>query len=155
MNLEDFLTLGTLYCLISATRGNIVRIDSATYDTIRVSLTVVIRFTDASVNRYTPSLYVYCTVEKWTMMWNSRRKSRSRNPMKANLTPWLCGQLALILLKTHIFITKVASPHGQSNISSILVTISSTESCIFSKHMARKHNLIMATRLASMFTDVH
>ena len=55
VNLEDFLTLGTLYCLISATRGNIVRIDSATDDTIRVSLTVAIRFTDASVNRYTPS----------------------------------------------------------------------------------------------------
>ena len=55
MNLEDFLTLGTLYCLISATRGNIVRIDSATDDTIRVSLGVAIRFTDASVNRYTPS----------------------------------------------------------------------------------------------------
>ena len=71
---------------------------------------------------------------------NPRRKSRSRNPIKANLTPWLCGQLALILLKTHIFITKVTSPHGQSNISSILVTISSTESCIFSKHKARKHN---------------
>ena len=46
------------------------------------------------------------------------------------ISPWLCGQLALILLKTHIFITKVTSPHGESNISSILVTISSTESCI-------------------------
>ena len=32
-----------------------MRIDSATDDTIRVSLTVAIRFTDASVNRYTPS----------------------------------------------------------------------------------------------------
>ena len=35
--------------------GNIVRIDSCTDDTIRVSLTIAIRFTDASVNRYTPS----------------------------------------------------------------------------------------------------
>ena len=34
----------------------------------------------------------------------------------------------------------------------ILATISSTESCIVSKHMARN---IMATRLASMFTDAH
>ena len=32
-----------------------MRIDSATDDTIRVSLTVAIQFTDASVNRYTPS----------------------------------------------------------------------------------------------------
>ena len=62
------------------------------------------------------------------------------NEGKSHGTPWLCGQLPLILLKTHIFITKVTSPHGQSNISSILVTISSTESCIFSKHMARKQN---------------
>ena len=63
MNFEDFLTLGTLYCLISATRGNIVRIDSATDDTIRVSLTVAIRFTDASVNRYTP-IYTTGTIAK-------------------------------------------------------------------------------------------
>ena len=34
-----------------------MRIDSATDDTIRVSLTVAIRFTDASVNRYTPIGY--------------------------------------------------------------------------------------------------
>ena len=40
---------------IFAARESIVRIDSATDDTIRVSLTVAIRFTDASVNRYTPS----------------------------------------------------------------------------------------------------
>ena len=33
-------------------------IDSATDDTIRVSLTVAIRFTDASVNRYTPNYYI-------------------------------------------------------------------------------------------------
>ena len=39
---------------IFAARESIVRIDSATDDTIRVSLTVAIRFTDASVNRYTP-----------------------------------------------------------------------------------------------------
>ena len=35
-----------------------MRIDSATDDTIRVSLTVAIRFTDASVNRYTPNFDV-------------------------------------------------------------------------------------------------
>ena len=80
-------------------------------------------------------------MEKWTKMWNSRRKSRSRNPMKASLTPWLCGQLALILLKTHIFITKVTSPHGQWNISSILVTISSTESCIRAIPQYLWHNI--------------
>ena len=34
-----------------------MRIDSATDDTIRVSLTVAIRFTDASVNRYTPIVH--------------------------------------------------------------------------------------------------
>ena len=71
MNLEDFLTLGTLYCLISATRGNIVRIDSATDDTIRVSLTVAIRFTDASVNRYTPSPQA----AGWTNGWTDRGNS--------------------------------------------------------------------------------
>ena len=38
---------------IFAARASIVRIDSATDDTIRVSLTDAIRFTDASVNRYT------------------------------------------------------------------------------------------------------
>ena len=69
VNLEVFLTLGTLYCLISATRGNIVRIDSATDDTIRVSWTVAIRFTDASVNRYTPieALWHLC-VRKLTII---------------------------------------------------------------------------------------
>ena len=36
-----------------------MRIDSATDDTIRVSLTVAIRFTDASVNRYTPNRNVH------------------------------------------------------------------------------------------------
>ena len=40
---------------IFAAGESIVGIDSATDDTIRVSLTVAIRFTDASVNRYTPS----------------------------------------------------------------------------------------------------
>ena len=45
-----------LHAFFSA-RGNIVRIDSCTDDTIRVSLTVGIRFTDASVNRYTPSYH--------------------------------------------------------------------------------------------------
>ena len=53
VNLEDFLTLGTLYCLISATRGNIVCIDTGTYDTICISLTLAIRYIDVSVNRYT------------------------------------------------------------------------------------------------------
>ena len=51
---EDFVTLGTLYCLISATRGNIMCIDAGTYDTICISLTLAIRYIDVSVNRYTP-----------------------------------------------------------------------------------------------------
>ena len=45
---------------IFAARESILRIDSATDDTIRVSLTVAIRFTDASVNRYTPNNISVC-----------------------------------------------------------------------------------------------
>ena len=56
VNLEDFLTLGTRYCLISVTRGDIVCIDTGTYDTICISLTLVIRYIDVSVNRYTPTI---------------------------------------------------------------------------------------------------
>ena len=55
VNLEDFLTLGTLYCLISVTRGNIVCIDTGTYDRICISFTPAIRYIDVSVNRYTPN----------------------------------------------------------------------------------------------------
>ena len=52
VNLEDFLILGTLYCLISDIRGNIMCIDTGTYDTICISLTLAIRYIDVSVNRY-------------------------------------------------------------------------------------------------------
>ena len=44
-----------LHAFFSA-RGNIVRIDSCTDDSIRISLTVAIRLIGAPVNRYTPSL---------------------------------------------------------------------------------------------------
>ena len=43
-----------LHAFFSA-RGNIVRIDSCTDDSIRISLTVAIRLIGAPVNRYTPS----------------------------------------------------------------------------------------------------
>ena len=42
-----------LHAFFSA-RGNIVRIDSCTDDSIRISLTVAIRLIGAPVNRYTP-----------------------------------------------------------------------------------------------------
>ena len=51
---EKSCIMQLLHAVFSA-RGNIVRINSCTDDTIRVSLTVAIRFTDASVNRYTPN----------------------------------------------------------------------------------------------------
>ena len=50
---------------IFAARASIVRIDSATDDTIRVSLTVAIRFTDASVNRYTPIYFTGPGIAEW------------------------------------------------------------------------------------------
>ena len=49
-----------LHAFFSA-RGNIVRIDSCTDDSIRISLTVAIRLIGAPVNRYTPN--------KWTLHW--------------------------------------------------------------------------------------
>ena len=51
---EKSCIMQLLHAFFSAT-GNIVRIDSCTDDTIPISLTVAIRFTDASVNCYTPS----------------------------------------------------------------------------------------------------
>ena len=44
VNLKDFPTLGTCYCLISATRGNIVSTNTGTYNTICISLTLMIRY---------------------------------------------------------------------------------------------------------------
>ena len=41
--------------VIFTTRASIVCIDSGTHDTIRVSLALVIRFFDISINRYTPT----------------------------------------------------------------------------------------------------
>ena len=46
-----------LHAFFSA-RGNIVRIDSCTDDSIRISLTVAIRLIGAPVNCYTPSHYL-------------------------------------------------------------------------------------------------
>ena len=57
---------------IFAARESIVRIDLATDDTIHLSLTVAIRFTDASVNRYTPNGYQFTD----TFIVNSEWKSR-------------------------------------------------------------------------------
>ena len=48
-----------LHAFFSA-RGNIVRIDSCTDDSIRISLTVAIRLIGAPVNRYTPSHLGQC-----------------------------------------------------------------------------------------------
>ena len=44
-----------LHAFFFSARGNIVRIDSCTDDSIRISLTVAIRLIGAPVNRYTPS----------------------------------------------------------------------------------------------------
>ena len=61
VNLKVFPTLaclGTRYCLIFATRGNIVCIDTGTCDTICISFTLAIRYIDVSVNRYTPNKHL-------------------------------------------------------------------------------------------------
>ena len=49
-----------LHAFFSA-RGNIVRIDSCTDDSIRISLTIAIRLIGAPVNRYTPIFYTFLT----------------------------------------------------------------------------------------------
>ena len=49
-------------------RGNIVRIDSCTDDSIRISLTVAIRLIGAPVNRYTPNSDPYLRTLHLTLM---------------------------------------------------------------------------------------
>ena len=62
-----------LHAFFSA-RGNIVRIDSCTDDSIRISLTVAIRLIGAPVNRYTPN-HKYISRLHWVKcvteyLWN-------------------------------------------------------------------------------------
>ena len=54
-----------------STRGNIVRIDSCTEDSIRISLTVAIRLIGAPVNRYTPndSAQLQVQTSPWNFKW--------------------------------------------------------------------------------------
>ena len=59
-----------LHAFFSA-RGNIVRIDSCTDDSIRISLTVAIRLNGAPVNRYTPndSAQLQVQTSPWNFKW--------------------------------------------------------------------------------------
>ena len=49
-----FTSIMQLLHAVFSARGNIVRIDSCTDDSIRISLTVAIRLIGAPANRYTP-----------------------------------------------------------------------------------------------------
>ena len=58
------------FSVIFAIRARIICIDSGTHDTIRVSLTLAIPFSDISINRYTPRInWIY------HMSFNSSRPS--------------------------------------------------------------------------------